>query len=85
MLLIFFGLLLITAGLLILFIPHKEPESGELTDKEEPKTGARVNGGAVIMIGPIPVVMGSDSKTALLMILMALAIMLIWAIGFKGW
>jgi uncharacterized protein (TIGR00304 family) len=85
MLLMFLGLLLIAAGLLVMFMPHKEPEGGELTDQEGPKAGAEIKGGAVIMIGPIPLVIGSDSKTALVMMLMALAIMLIWAIGFKGW
>jgi uncharacterized protein (TIGR00304 family) len=84
MLLMFLGLLLIAAGLLVMFMPHKEPEFGELTALEGQKTDAELKGGAVIMIGPIPLVMGSDLKTALLMMLMALAIMLIWAVGFKA-
>jgi uncharacterized protein (TIGR00304 family) len=37
-----------------------------------------VRGGAIIMIGPIPIVMGSDSKTALLLMLLALTIMVFW-------
>ena len=46
--------------------------------------GVQIKKRAVLMIGPIPIVMGSDSKTALIMMLMALAIIVIWAIGVKG-
>ncbi len=35
------------------------------------------------MIGPIPILVGSDPKTALLMMLIALIIMLVWAMGFR--
>jgi uncharacterized protein (TIGR00304 family) len=55
-----------------------------LAAQKEPEKDIQIKGGAVIMIGPIPIVMGSDSKTALIMMLIALAIMMIWAIGFRG-
>jgi uncharacterized protein (TIGR00304 family) len=39
----------------------------------------------VILIGPIPIVAGSDSRTVLFMRLILLAIMLIWVTWLKGW
>jgi uncharacterized protein (TIGR00304 family) len=38
----------------------------------------------VVMIGPIPLVVGSDFRTALLMMLVALAIMILWTLAIKG-
>lgn len=83
-LLMFFGLLLMAAGLLVLFLSQKKPQGADLAAQKEPKKDAQIKRGAIIMIGPIPIVMGSDSKTALIMMLIALAIMMIWAIVFKG-
>ena len=85
--LMFLGVLLISAGLLILFLPQKKPEGVDLAAQRELEKDAQIKRGAVIMIGPIPLVMGSDSKTALIMMLIALAMMIIWiiwAMGFKG-
>lgn len=42
---------------------------------ERPKTD--VKGGGVIMIGPIPIIMGSDAKWATLAIILAIALTLI--------
>jgi uncharacterized protein (TIGR00304 family) len=85
--LMFLGLLLISAGLLMLFLPQKKPAGEDLAAQRGLEMDAQIKGGAVIMIGPIPLVMGSDSKTALTMMLIALAMMIIWIIwanGFKG-
>ncbi len=40
----------------------------------------RVQGGAVVMIGPLPIVFGSDRRWALAMMLIALLIVLVWMI-----
>jgi uncharacterized protein (TIGR00304 family) len=55
----------------------------EKMNKEVPgeERNAQIKGGAVVMIGPIPLVVGSDPKTAILMMLIALAIMSIWALA----
>jgi uncharacterized protein (TIGR00304 family) len=45
---------------------------------------ARMRGGAVVMIGPIPIVVGSDPRTALLLMIMALAMMAVYALVIKG-
>ena len=44
-------------------------------EEEDGKKGARVRGGAVVMIGPIPIVFGSDARWAVLA--MVLAVLLI--------
>jgi len=37
----------------------------------------------VIMIGPIPIIWGSDPKTALFLMIIALAIMVTWILATK--
>jgi uncharacterized protein (TIGR00304 family) len=83
-LLMFLGLALIAAGIFVLFSSRKKLQNEDLIAQIEPEKDVQIKGGAIIMIGPIPIVMGSDSKTALIMMLMALAIIVIWAIGVKG-
>jgi len=50
-------------------------EGGGREEEEDGKKGARVRGGAVVMIGPIPIVFGSDARWAVLA--MVLAVLLI--------
>ena len=84
--LLFLGIILIILGLAIMFSPIGSPKIIQETDeakdsKDEPivsEDNHKVKGGAIIMIGPIPIVMSSDSKTALLLMLLALTIMLSW-------
>lgn len=90
------GLVLIFLGFLILMGQNK-PEIGDhWTDKTkmdqasqndnetevqfEKKT--KIKGGGVVMIGPIPIVFGSDPRTALLLMAAALALMLVWIVAF---
>jgi uncharacterized protein (TIGR00304 family) len=85
-LLFFLGIILIFLGLAIMFSPMGSPkiiqEMNKAQDnKDESKISEdkhEVRGGAIIMIGPIPIVMGSDSKTALLLMMLALTIMVFW-------
>jgi uncharacterized protein (TIGR00304 family) len=50
---------------------RKETNFANFADGEpgRDKWTARIRGGGVIMIGPIPVIFGSDSKTALIMMI----------------
>lgn len=52
------------------------------TEEEPPEQAPkrRVEGGAVIMIGPIPLVFGSDKRMALVAMVLALALMVVWLI-----
>jgi len=56
---------------------HEMPMEEELPERAPKK---RVEGGAVIMIGPIPLVIGSDRRMALLAMVLALALMAMWLI-----
>lgn len=49
-------------------------------DKEEP----RVRGGGVIMIGPIPIIFGSDKGSAKTLVILAIILMLISLLFFRG-
>ena len=59
-------------------------ETKENSEKSDETNQVRVRGGAVVMIGPIPVVMGSDPRIALFMVIIALAVMILWALTVKG-
>jgi uncharacterized protein (TIGR00304 family) len=41
----------------------------------------QTKGGAVIMIGPMPIVLGTDARTAKWLMALALALMLLWISG----
>ncbi|MEM4405427.1 MAG: DUF131 domain-containing protein [Candidatus Methanomethylicaceae archaeon] len=59
--LVLFGTFLIIAGLMLLALRNKE----------------KVEGGALIMIGPIPVVLGSSARVVKALIILGVAILLI--------
>ena len=44
----------------------------------EPEISSELKGGAVIFIGPIPIILGSDSRNAIMIMLLAVALMLLW-------
>lgn len=45
------------------------------------RRNAEVRGGGVVMIGPIPVIFGSDSKWASVAILLAIVLILVYFLG----
>jgi uncharacterized protein (TIGR00304 family) len=49
-----------------------------LKDDDGKNRGIEVKGGAVVMIGPIPIILGSDTRTAQILMLVALVLMLMW-------
>lgn len=69
---------LIAVSFLLLIRPMRRTDQEECHEEER---SAQIKGGAVVMIGPIPLVIGSDSKTALFMMLIALTITIIWALA----
>jgi uncharacterized protein (TIGR00304 family) len=69
--LVFIGMGIILVGFLVVFLGTVI--SGRSSGQGEERT--RVRGGGVIMIGPIPIVFGSDAKWA--SVAMVLAIVLI--------
>jgi len=80
------GIVLIFIGFLMFILPQageKKESSDPLEEPEVEAKGKKIRGGAVVMTGPIPILVGSDPKTALLMMLIALIITLVWAMGFR--
>jgi uncharacterized protein (TIGR00304 family) len=85
MMLMVLGLALIALGLLMMLWPDKLasakcPTSEGRKDEENLK----VKGGAVIMIGPVPIVMSSDSRTALILMTLALILSVLWILAMRG-
>ncbi len=60
-----------------------EDRSNNSHDNQDYKKNVRARGGAVVMIGPIPIVVGSDPKVSLLMMIIAFAIMIFWFIAIR--
>lgn len=49
-----------------------------------PRPRPKVHGGGVILIGPIPIIFGSDNKTAIILSILAIIIMIIAIIALFG-
>jgi uncharacterized protein (TIGR00304 family) len=81
------GLGLIFLGMLILSSPAKESRCAKEAYRGSPDLEgekAVVKGGAVVMIGPIPIVVGSDWRISLLLMLTAIGLMLLWFIMMRS-
>jgi uncharacterized protein (TIGR00304 family) len=71
--------LMIISFLLLRSLDHPSAPCWKgLKDDVGKNRGTEVKGGAVVMIGPIPIILGSDSRTAQILMLMALILMLMW-------
>jgi uncharacterized protein (TIGR00304 family) len=70
--LIILGFLLAAFGM-----RKREKEDAEEERHEEAGKEQRVKSGGVIFIGPVPVVFGTDKKSALLMMIFAIVLMLL--------
>lgn len=65
-LLIFSGIVVMLLGFIIMFI------------LQMPKGQAK--GGAVLLIGPIPIIAGNDSKVLIILMVLAIILILIWVV-----
>jgi len=65
------GILFVLAGFAVIFVAMI------LSVSSKPSTESKVRGGGVVMIGPIPLVFGSDMKWASVAIVLALALILV--------
>jgi uncharacterized protein (TIGR00304 family) len=77
--LITIGFVLITVGVLIVIVVVLA--SRGKTAKKEGESEAKVKGGGVIMIGPIPIIFGNDKKSVKTVIVLALALtiaLIVW-------
>lgn len=69
---ILIGILLISIGFALLLLPEEDQTHEE-----------GIRGGAVVMVGPIPIVIGSDTRSALILMCMAAAMMILWLYAMK--
>ncbi len=76
-LLIIFGFFLITFGMMRSARESEERDAGQDTGKK------RMKGEGVILIGPIPIVFGTDKKYALILMILAIVLMLLVIIFLK--
>ena len=74
--LVLLGMAIILVGFLVVFL------ATVMSGRSEEEGQARVKGGGIIMIGPIPIVFGSDAKWA--SVAMVLAIVLIVVVLLSG-
>ena len=54
------------------------------TQTPEHRPRPKVRGGAVVLIGPIPIIFGSDKKSAIILSILAIIIMIIAMIAIFG-
>ena len=65
------GILFVFAGFAVIFVAMF------LSASSKPSTEGKIRGGGVVMIGPIPLVFGSDMKWASVAIVLALVLILV--------
>jgi uncharacterized protein (TIGR00304 family) len=88
---IFIGFLIIITGI-VLGMREDSQASGSTSDSrraayEKPPEGeakSKVKVGGVIMIGPIPIIFGSDKESAKTAIILAIILMLLSLLLFRG-
>jgi uncharacterized protein (TIGR00304 family) len=79
--LVVLGIILIILGMFLVVFKSITRSVQESADREE---NVKIRTGGVIMIGPIPVVFGSDKRTAVIAIVLVIVLMLL-AILFIEW
>jgi uncharacterized protein (TIGR00304 family) len=71
--LVFLGTAMVLIGFLVVFLAMVL--SGKSSDEGEGQT--RVRGGGVIMVGPIPIIFGSDARWASVAVVLAIVLIVV--------
>lgn len=75
---------MIIAGILLLIVEsmmrEQRYEEIEKSEMYADRSG-EIRGGAVVMIGPLPVVIGSDQRMAAMLMALAITLMALWLIS----
>lgn len=77
--LIFVGIILILMGFTIIFLALFLSFLQSLKKSGQGEVKSEKHGGAVVMIGPIPVILASDPKTARILIILAIILTILLA------
>jgi uncharacterized protein (TIGR00304 family) len=78
-LIFFIGIVLILIGILLNIVERgSRAKRSDESEKQDENKGVR--GGGVIVIGPIPIVFGTDRKALLLAVAVALAFMVLYLV-----
>ncbi|MBC7079009.1 MAG: DUF131 domain-containing protein [Methanothrix sp.] len=78
------GILMIISGIMILMLDSimRERRYEEMEETVMPaERRTDIKGGAVVMIGPLPVVIGSDQRMAAVLMVLAITLMAIWMVS----
>lgn len=73
-----FGIILVVLGFILTIVGMIVVMLGSMTK-------GKVKGGGVVMIGPIPLIFGTEGKWAFLAAVMALVLMLLSLLLFRWW
>jgi uncharacterized protein (TIGR00304 family) len=73
--LVLLGIVAVILGFAIIFLASILGKSTK--EKEDQERKVEVKGGGVVLIGPIPIIFGSDAKWATIMIILAIILVVI--------
>ncbi len=77
---------LVLAGFVMLFLGMLLVAAGMLIQAGKQGQGAEVRGGGVVLIGPLPVVFGSDTQSVKMVVLLTLVLILVvYLLFYRGW
>ena len=76
---IFIAILLFMFG----FTTHIRPEEFQVDDEYQPRKKTSVKGGGVVLIGPIPIVFGSNWKIAIVLMIIAIILIIVAFFAFR--
>jgi uncharacterized protein (TIGR00304 family) len=89
MLMVLLGFAIVALGMLAAASRQKRPEyeqdaaQPEFGEERNEKAGTEVKGGGVIMIGPIPIIFGTDRHSTEIVIILAIILMLLTYLLFR--
>jgi uncharacterized protein (TIGR00304 family) len=75
----FIGLALIVVGILLTIIKGR-PKKEEKEESEPGDERSKVRGGGVVLIGPIPIIFGTDRKALIIAIVASLIFVLLYLV-----
>lgn len=75
--LILIGIALIILGFILIFVGIVHLAAEIRLDSDQEKGEQRVKSGGVILIGPLPIIFGTDKRSAIIVMILAIVLMLL--------